>query len=41
MGLQSPAGKTLANTLQEAIESGFGEEDMVAIYKQVEQGGIK
>lgn len=41
MGLQSPAGKTLANTLQEAIENGLGEEDMVAIYKQVEQGSIK
>jgi 3-hydroxyisobutyrate dehydrogenase len=41
MGLQSPAGRTLANTLQEAIVNGFGEDDMVAIYKQVEQGSIK
>jgi 3-hydroxyisobutyrate dehydrogenase len=41
MGLQSPAGLTLAHTLQAAIESGFGEEDMVAIFKQVEQGHNK
>lgn len=41
MGMQSPAGSTLAATLQEAIENGMGEEDMVAIYKQVEQGNIK
>ena len=38
MGLASPAGKTLAETLQAAIESGFADEDMVAIFKQVEQG---
>ncbi len=41
MGLQSPAGLTLAQTLQAAIESGFGEEDMAAIFKQVEQGDNK
>lgn len=41
LGLQSPAGLTLAHTLQAAIESGFGEEDMVAIFKQVEQGHNK
>jgi 3-hydroxyisobutyrate dehydrogenase len=38
MGLRTPAGKTLAETLQAAIDSGYGEEDMVAIFKQVEQG---
>ncbi len=41
MGLQTPAGLTLAQTLQAALESGFAEEDMVAIYKQVEQGHNK
>lgn len=41
MGLSSPIGLTLAQTLQEAIANGLGEEDMVAIYKQVEQGNIK
>lgn len=38
LGLNAPAGKTLAQTLQAAIESGYAEEDMVAIFKQVEQG---
>jgi 3-hydroxyisobutyrate dehydrogenase len=38
MGLNSPAGKILAETLQAAIDNGYGEEDMVAILKQVEQG---
>jgi 3-hydroxyisobutyrate dehydrogenase len=38
MGLESPAGKVLAETLQAAIDSGYGEDDMVAILKQVEQG---
>jgi 3-hydroxyisobutyrate dehydrogenase len=38
MGLGTPAGKTLADTLQAAVDSGLGEEDMVAIFKQVEQG---
>jgi len=41
MGLQTPAGLTLAKTLQAAIETGFAEEDMVAIFKQVEQGHNK
>jgi 3-hydroxyisobutyrate dehydrogenase len=41
MGLQTPAGLTLAKTLQAAIENGFAEEDMVAIFKQVEQGHNK
>lgn len=37
MGLNSPAGLTLANTLQAAVDSGYGEEDMAAIFKQLEQ----
>lgn len=37
LGMDTPAGKTLAETLQLAIENGYGEEDMVAILKQVEQ----
>lgn len=38
MGLDSPAGITLANTLQAAVDNGYGEEDMVAIFKQLKQG---
>ena len=41
MGLGSPAGKTLAQTLQQAVESGFGDEDMVAVFKQLEAGDNK
>jgi len=38
MGLSSGAGTTLAKTLAAAVESGYGDEDMIAILKQVEQG---
>jgi 3-hydroxyisobutyrate dehydrogenase len=33
IGLQSPAGLAVANTFQQALENGFGEDDMVAVYK--------
>lgn len=37
IGLNTPAGITLATTLQAAVDNGYGEEDMVAIFKQLEQ----
>jgi 3-hydroxyisobutyrate dehydrogenase len=35
IGMQSPAGITVAQSFQQAMEMGFGEEDMVAIYKHL------
>jgi 3-hydroxyisobutyrate dehydrogenase len=32
MGMQSPAGLAVAQTFNQAMESGFGEDDMVAVY---------
>jgi 3-hydroxyisobutyrate dehydrogenase len=37
IGMQSPAGIAVANTLQQAIDSGFGDDDMIAVYKQLEK----
>ncbi len=41
IGLATPAGKTLALTLQQAVDRGLGDEDMVALFKQLEAGDNK
>jgi 3-hydroxyisobutyrate dehydrogenase len=33
LGLETPIGNALMSTLKNALESGFGEEDMISIYK--------
>jgi 3-hydroxyisobutyrate dehydrogenase len=38
IGMQSPVGLAVANTYQQAMENGFGDDDMVAVYKQLEKG---
>lgn len=35
IGMQSPAGVAVAQSFQKAMEMGFGEDDMVAIYKHL------
>lgn len=35
IGLQSPAGLAVSHSFQQAMENGFGEDDMVAIYKHL------
>jgi 3-hydroxyisobutyrate dehydrogenase len=37
MGMHSPAGLAVAHTFQQAMENGFGEDDMVAVYRHLEK----
>jgi 3-hydroxyisobutyrate dehydrogenase len=37
IGLDSPAGLAVANTFKQAMENGFGDDDMVAVYKHLEK----
>jgi 3-hydroxyisobutyrate dehydrogenase len=39
IGMQSPAGVAVAQSFQQAMEMGFGEDDMVAIYKHLANKG--
>lgn len=37
MGMHTPAGLAVANTFAQAMEDGFGEDDMVAVYKHLKK----